>query len=401
MEHFRGQGHRRPWLVSDERTERVLGTRLRAALVSAGGRVTGPVLPAKPRSKPTIDLCRSLAVAARDEGADLVVAVGGGTISDIGKWVAWDLGVPSWAAPTSPSVDAYTSGTSALVVGGYHAAVPVQASTAVVVDEEVLVTAPPLLVVSGMGDMVVKLLACADWRLARLLADEPYVAEADDAASAAARSILVAAEAGAGLAELSPLVFEACLVSGLAMQAAGGSRPAASAEHTAAHLWEIAHAASPATHGLHGFLVTVALSLVLPRYEEILAVLDTPPIPGPGPQPDLERMLAPERMPAALAPYRKAVERELAGRKDDPASVSERRRRFGASPGRALSPYRRALPELRLALALIEEILGSPLRRRRLIDPALLSVTEEAIPFLRSRYGLLDLWRELNVGGRS
>jgi alcohol dehydrogenase class IV len=42
--------------------------------------------------EPTVDLARAAVAAARDEGADLVVAVGGGSVIDLGKAVAMLLG---------------------------------------------------------------------------------------------------------------------------------------------------------------------------------------------------------------------------------------------------------------------------------------------------------------------
>ena len=42
--------------------------------------------------EPTIDLARTAAVAAREHGADVVAAIGGGSVIDLGKAVAMLLG---------------------------------------------------------------------------------------------------------------------------------------------------------------------------------------------------------------------------------------------------------------------------------------------------------------------
>jgi len=44
------------------------------------------------RGEPTVDLARTAVAVARDEGVDLVVAVGGGSVIDLGKAVAMLLG---------------------------------------------------------------------------------------------------------------------------------------------------------------------------------------------------------------------------------------------------------------------------------------------------------------------
>ena len=63
--------------------------------------------------------------------------------------------------------------------------------------------------------------------------------------------------------------MNALLISGLAIQLSGNSRPASGAEHHMSHLWEM-HRLNETNDGLHGEQVAVGLLCVTRRYEEAL-----------------------------------------------------------------------------------------------------------------------------------
>ncbi len=100
------------WVLSDENTEKAAGSELKRRL--KGARLHSTVLPALPEPKTTYALAGALRRQAEEVSPDLLLSVGGGTISDLGKMVSLDTGLPNWCLSTSPSVDAYVSGTSAV-----------------------------------------------------------------------------------------------------------------------------------------------------------------------------------------------------------------------------------------------------------------------------------------------
>ena len=63
--------------------------------------------------------------------------------------------------------------------------------------------------------------------------------------------------------------MNALLISGLAIQLSGNSRPASGAEHHMSHLWEMRRL-NESAEGLHGEQVAVGLLCVTRRYEEAL-----------------------------------------------------------------------------------------------------------------------------------
>ena len=79
------------------------------------------------------------------------------------------------------------------------------------------------------------------------------------------------------LKEGKPEAYEqlmyALLLSGLAMQMVGNSRPASCAEHHVSHLWEM-KVINDEVDALHGEKVSVGLILVRQKYEEIAAAIE-------------------------------------------------------------------------------------------------------------------------------
>ena len=79
------------------------------------------------------------------------------------------------------------------------------------------------------------------------------------------------------LKEGDPEAFEqlmyALLLSGIAMQMVGNSRPASSAEHHVSHLWEM-EVINDKVDALHGEKVSVGLVMVRKRYEEIAQAIE-------------------------------------------------------------------------------------------------------------------------------
>jgi glycerol dehydrogenase-like iron-containing ADH family enzyme len=69
------------WILSDENTDEAAGQRCKRLL--SRFTLSGTVLPASPRPRTTLDLIRTLCEEAGKGAPDLVLAVGGGTISDI------------------------------------------------------------------------------------------------------------------------------------------------------------------------------------------------------------------------------------------------------------------------------------------------------------------------------
>ena len=164
----------------------------------------------------------------------LVVAVGGGRAIDAAKLAAARAGIPFVAVPTTLSHDGMASPVASLVEDdGIRRSMASGMPAGVVIDLDVVGEAPEEFVRAGIGDLVSNLTAVADWRLAADGGQEPFD---EFAASIALQSALPALGLQWPLSgDDLQLVARGLVMSGLAMEVAGSSRPCSGAEHLISH----------------------------------------------------------------------------------------------------------------------------------------------------------------------
>jgi glycerol-1-phosphate dehydrogenase [NAD(P)+] len=390
------------WVLSDERTEEAAARewKYRAAGRRGGPRIVEHVLPGAPRPVPTIELVRSLSGLAREAHPALLVAVGSGVLSDLGKQVSHETGVPNWCIATAASVDAYTSGTAAIRVEGYHRALATGISELVACDLGVIGRAPRELAFAGLGDLLAKIIARMDWDLARIMAGEHYCQVISDASLGSARQALQAARQMRGRpAEAVRTLVDAALTSGFAMQAYGGSRPAASAEHTIAHFWEMTGSVGNERWDLHGALVGSASRLVLRIYRRLFALLAdfTPAREARLSAFDREAPWM-ERVEPSMRPYLPKIREEVEKRSLDRSELARRIAAFEEHRARIVALGTEFLDELEAAVGLLEG-LGYPFALREIgVPPEVVLTSVRNVQLLRSRYSSFDLAYELGLG---
>lgn len=208
------------------------------------------------------------------EETDLILAVGSGTIHDLSRYVSHKWGIPFISVPTAASVDGFVSTVAAMTWNGMKKTVPAQAPLYVFADTDIFSKAPYRLTASGMSDLMGKYIALADWKIAALVTDE-YICERTIALEEEAleKTVSLIDELKEGKPEAYEQLMYALLLSGLAMQMVGNSRPASCAEHHVSHLWEM-KVINDEVDALHGEKVSVGLILVRQKYEEIAAAIE-------------------------------------------------------------------------------------------------------------------------------
>jgi glycerol-1-phosphate dehydrogenase [NAD(P)+] len=192
-----------------------------------------------------------------DDGAEVVVGFGGGTALDTAKYLAWKRGLPLVQIPTITSVDAGFTDAIGVRVGGRVRYVGTVVPEEVVLDIELVRSAPARLNRAGIGDVLSCHTGLHDWRAA-VDAGEG-VAWNDDAA-----------EFGeALLAELDSMIVEIREVTpdgvrwladcyrriGATCSALGHSR----FEEGSEHFWAYAYEHATGTHHAHGELISFAV----------------------------------------------------------------------------------------------------------------------------------------------
>jgi glycerol-1-phosphate dehydrogenase [NAD(P)+] len=169
-----------------------------------------------------------------EDGVTTALAVGGGRVIDTVKLAAARSGVDFVSIPTAVSNDGISSPVASLVGrDGTRASHAARMPCGIVVDVSAIASAPRRAIRAGVGDLVSNLTACLDWQLADRDGHERYDAFAAMIAESAARPMLDLEALDSSASH--GVVAQGLLLSGLAMAAAGTSRPCSGAEHLISH----------------------------------------------------------------------------------------------------------------------------------------------------------------------
>lgn len=211
------------------------------------------------------------------EDAIIMIAVGSGTVHDISRYCAYQRQMEFVSCPTAASVDGFCSSVAAMTWNGCKKTLTAVAPKIVVADLDIIRNAPIRLAKSGFGDMVGKYIALTDWKISNLLTGEFYCKTIAEMTYHATENVLSSAE---GIVLRNVEAYEklmyGLLLSGLAMQMMGNSRPASGAEHHISHLIEMSPPLlSVKSDALHGEKVGVGTLLALREYKR-LAKLPSP-----------------------------------------------------------------------------------------------------------------------------
>ena len=199
--------------------------------------------------------------AAAVKGADAIVTIGSGTMTDIGKIAAErNGGLPQVAVQTAASVDGFTDNVSVILRNGVKRTVPSRWPTVVLADVLTIGAAPLEMNTAGFGEAISLFTAPADWYLSHLLGLDTTFHPASLAMLQAAAAEPPAWSSGiakgqpAAIRELTRLLALRGIVSGVSDTTACLS----GVEHVISHMLDLHHAARHEPIGLHGAQVGVA-----------------------------------------------------------------------------------------------------------------------------------------------
>ncbi|MCX4903642.1 iron-containing alcohol dehydrogenase family protein [Streptomyces sp. NBC_00878] len=197
----------------------------------------------------TIDGAVRLADSIKKAGRyDAVVGLGGGKVIDCAKYAAARVGLPLVAVATNLANDGLCSPVATLDNDAGRGSYGVPNPIAIVIDLDVIREAPVRFVRAGIGDVICKISAVADWELSHRENGE----QVDGLAAAMARQ---AAEAvlrhpgGVGDDNFLTTLSEALVLCGISMSVAGDSRPASGACHEISHAFDLKFPKRSALHG--------------------------------------------------------------------------------------------------------------------------------------------------------
>jgi glycerol-1-phosphate dehydrogenase [NAD(P)+] len=199
--------------------------------------------------------------------ADLVVTIGSGTMTDIGK-VATNRNnkIPQVAVQTAASVDGFTDNVSVVLRNGVKRTIPSRWPTIVLADVVTIAEAPRELNTSGFGEAISLFTAPADWYLANLvgLDNTFHPASMNLLKAAAAEPPTWSGGIARGEASATQHLTRLLALRGIVSGVSNTTACLSGVEHVISHMLDLHHAANHQPIGLHGAQVGVA-SLVATR----------------------------------------------------------------------------------------------------------------------------------------
>lgn len=211
------------------------------------------------------------------EGAECVVAVGSGTITDLCKEAtARKGGVPLVVVQTAASVNAFAINMSVLLKSGVKRTGISKWPDALLIDLPALAGAPPVMTLAGFGDLLATWTSPADWRLAALVGmDDSYNPVPLNMVFEQAREVL---DEAAAVWRHEPEALEKlarCLaLGGMAAGVIGKTAPLSGTEHLVSHLLDMNAGKRGLPFNLHGAQVGIATVPVAAAWEELFFRLE-------------------------------------------------------------------------------------------------------------------------------
>ena len=188
--------------------------------------------------------------SARKFKVDFVIGVGGGMALDISKLTSYRYGSYFVSIPTLPSHDGIASPVASINVSGTRMSLNASMPVGIIVDIEVIKKAPVRFIYSGVMDLLSNISAIKDWQLSYEKGYEVrYNGFSRAIAYSSAENILSYDDSNVYSEEFLTVLLNGLVLSGIAMEIAGSSRPASGAEHNFSHAYDFLYPENTLLHG--------------------------------------------------------------------------------------------------------------------------------------------------------
>ena len=260
-------GGKKAYVLADQNTWQVAGEKVTELLTKEG---IGTACFCLTDPEPD-EFSVGAALMHYDAGCDIVIGVGSGVVNDIGKIISAAVEIPYIIVATAPSMDGYGSATSSMTRDGLKISLPSKSPECIIGDVDVLCTAPLHMMRSGLGDILAKYVAICEWRISHRIHGEYYC---ENIARLIRRALERCIQEAPGLMQRKEsavqAVFEGLVLSGVAMNFAGLSRPASGVEHYISHVLDMRSVEFSTPCELHGIQCAVGTLIAVTLYEKLV-----------------------------------------------------------------------------------------------------------------------------------
>ncbi len=203
-----------------------------------------------------------------------IVGLGGGRVLDVCKYASFVSKRPYLALPTTMANDGLASPIAVLKRrDGIPKSLGCQMPTMILLDTELVLKGPLALIKAGIGDTISNYMALKDWEFACKKGKDKMNGYAY-MMSQTALDVLMKTQYDSICPEFIDVLANSLVLSGIAMDFAGSSRPVSGSEHMFSHALDF-YGKMQNLHGVQVALGTIAtLKLIGEDYSEVLNYLN-------------------------------------------------------------------------------------------------------------------------------
>lgn len=257
-------------LVADNITYPIAGRYVEKLLTDEGMRITLCLLEREDELKPDETAIGEI-LLSMNKDTEFLISVGSGSVTDATRYVAFNTGRPFVCIGTAPSMDGYTSVVAPLLFHDIKINKPASYPVVIICDLDIMKSAPPAMFISGIGDVLGKYIAKADWILGNIVNHEAYCPMCADFVIQAVQKCMNNIDEIRNRTEKGTRVLiEALILAGVTTMIIGNTRAVASVEHNMSHCWEMMKLAAKEKPPSHGTAVGVGTVYSLMFYEQFM-----------------------------------------------------------------------------------------------------------------------------------
>lgn len=222
----------------------------------------------------TISYAMTVAERVIATDIDCIIGMGGGKVLDVCKYAAYISKIPYLSIPTTAANDGIASPIAVLKrKDDKPKSLGCAMASMILVDTEIVASGPSQLIKAGIGDTISNYMALQDWNFAVRQGKDTMNGYAY-LMSQTSLDVLMKTQYDHICLEFVEVLVKSLVLSGIAMDFAGSSRPVSGSEHLFSHALDY-YARVKNLHGIQVALGTVAILKLLGRsYEEVLGYLN-------------------------------------------------------------------------------------------------------------------------------